>query len=65
MDNFYVFDKDNHECEADDFCTCSVCSRNKVNGGYCNTCNSCALGSRCNEEELNCFIAIKSKSISC
>lgn len=59
MDNFYVCNNSNHKCEADDFCTCSVCERNKINGGYCNTCLSCYNGSRCNEEELCCFSPAK------
>lgn len=60
MDNFNVYEGSNHECKADDFCTCSVCSRNKENGGYCNTCLTCYCGSRCNEQEASCFSAIKS-----
>lgn len=59
MKDFYTCNHNSCECEADDFCDCTVCARNKYNGGSCNNCLSCSNGSRQSEDEPSCFVALK------
>ena len=60
MLNFSTIDKID-KCTSDDFCICSVCSRNQTNGGYCNQCSKCNNGSFQQDSELPCFNNLKQK----